>query len=205
MEAGAHLVSILDAGEFGGSEAIADFYAFDGVDRHHGASEIGRELAIDRCAPARGHAFGDDLDNRANGIAGLAEAIKVGFPAFRGFGVGAEEWIAIDFCPIVSIDAAKVWLGHDYDRATAIQARRFLFALWNSFQDRYGSDPYGPLNGLFQDRSKKDPELARLLGHMAPADPVWDRAFRPKALEILESLSQTRDFVAQLAEETHDK
>ena len=63
--ADADLVGILLAGQLGRSHARADLDALDGVDAHHGSGEILVELAVDRRAPAGGHAFGHHLDHGA--------------------------------------------------------------------------------------------------------------------------------------------
>ncbi len=99
---------------------------------------------------------------------------------------------SLDFCPITTPESARVWLGRDYDPSIASEAKRLLLSLWIALQERYTGLPDGPLNGLFQERSKTDPDLARLLSKMTPTDPAWDTAFRPKALAILEALPETR-------------
>ncbi len=75
--AGAHLVGVLLAGQLGGGEAVADLDALDGVDAHQRGGDLGVELAVDRRAPAGGHALGDDLDHRADRGAGLADRVEI--------------------------------------------------------------------------------------------------------------------------------
>ena len=90
----AHLVGVLLAGKFGRGEAVADLDPFDGVDPHQRGGEFRIELAVDRRAPARGHALGDNLDHRADRGAGLADVVEIVGEARGGGGVGGEERIS---------------------------------------------------------------------------------------------------------------
>src|SRR6185437_14048957 len=112
----AHLVRVLGAGESGGGEAGADLDRFHGVDTHHRAREIGIELAVDRIAPADGHTFGDDLDQRADRIAGFAHAVEEALPLLRHLAVGAPEGIILDCAPL-PFRAIDLMRPHLHERA----------------------------------------------------------------------------------------
>ena len=119
-----HLVGVFLAGQFGGAKAGADLDALDRVDAHQRRGEIGIELGVDRRAEPRRHAFGDDLDHRADRRAALADAVEIVLEERGLVLVRAEERIARDLVPVpfVAIDlvrahlhqrAAHVHAGHD--------------------------------------------------------------------------------------------
>ena len=123
-----HLVGVLLARERGGGKARADLDALDRVDAHQRAGEIAVELAVDRRAEARRHAFGHHLDDGADRRALLAHAVEKVGEARRRLGVGTEERIVLDLGPIPAraIDrrASPIWIsarahveaGHDLAR-----------------------------------------------------------------------------------------
>ena len=61
--------------------------------------EVRIELAVDRRTPSGRHAFGDDLDDRADRRAGLAHAVEVVFPVRGGLRVGTEERVVARLPP----------------------------------------------------------------------------------------------------------
>ncbi len=79
--------------------AGADLDALHRVDAHHGAGEVLVELAVDRRAPAGGHALGHHLDHGADRGAGLAHLVEVGRPGVDDAGVGREEGVVVDLAP----------------------------------------------------------------------------------------------------------
>ena len=95
-----HLVGIRLAAERGGRESIADLHALHRIDAHQCARQIGIELAVDRRAEPRRHAFGDHLDHRAAGGAGFADLAEILFPLPSGDRVGAEERVALHLRPV---------------------------------------------------------------------------------------------------------
>ncbi len=98
--ADADLVGVFLAGQLGGGHAGADLDALHRVDAHHGAGEVLIELAVDRRAPAGRHALGNDLDDGADGGAGLAYAVEIVGPGDRGCRIGAEERVGVDGLPV---------------------------------------------------------------------------------------------------------
>ena len=61
-----HVFGVLLAGEFRRAKAGADLDALDRIDAHEGRRDVGIELGVDRRTEPRRHAFGHDLDNRAD-------------------------------------------------------------------------------------------------------------------------------------------
>ena len=121
----AHLVGIVLAAHRRGGKAVADLDALDRVDAHQRAGQIAVELGVDRRAEARRHAFGHDLDHRAEGRAGLAHAVEIVLEELGLLGVRAEERIVADLVPVPA-RAVDLVRAHLHQRAAHDQARHDL-------------------------------------------------------------------------------
>src|SRR5258706_3683701 len=88
-----HLVAVLASLLPDGLEAGADLHAFDRIDRHHRARDIGVEPAIDRLAPAHRHALRDHVDARTARVAALAQLVHEVFQLLHDLAVRREERI----------------------------------------------------------------------------------------------------------------
>src|SRR5208283_4815484 len=89
------LIAMFGTALFHGLEARADFHAFDGIDSHHGAREVGIEPPEHRLTQARRHALGNDGDARADGIARLAQSPDELLEFRDAARIGTKKWIRI--------------------------------------------------------------------------------------------------------------
>ena len=112
-----HFVGVVLAGQFGGSEASADLDALDRVDPHQCTGKIAIELAVDRSTETRWDAFGNDLDDRADRGAFLADAIEIVRKASRRLGIRTKERIAFDLGPVPGAPVDLVRSDLDQGRA----------------------------------------------------------------------------------------
>src|SRR5208282_6872852 len=72
----------------------------DGVDPHQRSGKFRIELAIDRCAPACRDALSDNLYDRADRGARLADIVEIIRKSLGGGGVRTEERVPADLIPI---------------------------------------------------------------------------------------------------------
>src|SRR5579871_526120 len=96
----AHLIAVLFPAELGRAEAGADFDAFDGIDAHQRRGEVTVELAVDRRAEAGRDTFSDDLDDRPDRRAFLAQVVEIIAKHCSQLGIGTEERILVDLVPV---------------------------------------------------------------------------------------------------------
>ena len=95
-----HLIGVVLTGQGGGGEALADFDALHGVDRHQRAGQIGVELAVNRRAQTGRHPVRHQFDHRADGGSGLTDRGQHRFPFAGRHGIGAEERIVVHRVPV---------------------------------------------------------------------------------------------------------
>src|SRR5690606_3631720 len=81
-----------------GAEAVAEFHAFDRLDAHEGPSQPRVEAAVpvDVAAQAGRQPVGDDFDDSAEGVAGLAGVVYFGDHAGAGLRVEAAHRVGVD-------------------------------------------------------------------------------------------------------------
>ena len=93
-------VGVFFSGELRCAHASTDLYALHRIDAHHRGGEILVQLGVYRGSKARGNAFGDHFDDRADGGTGFSHLIKILPPMYRRCGIGTEELVGIDRIPI---------------------------------------------------------------------------------------------------------
>src|SRR5690242_11244549 len=96
----AHLIGVSDAAHGCGRTSIADLDAFDGIDAHEGRRQVAIKLGINRRTDSGWHAFGNDLDHRTAGRAGLAHAVEILLEELRLFRVRTEEGVLAHLVPV---------------------------------------------------------------------------------------------------------
>ena len=109
-----HLVGVFHASQSRRFHARADLDALDRVDRHQRGREIRVELAVDRSAQPGGHAARRHLHLGADGIARLADVLKMALPLRDRLRVGDPEIVAVDRLPVeaLAVDPEIAHPGH---------------------------------------------------------------------------------------------
>src|SRR5271166_2208014 len=149
----AHLVRVPFAGEFCRSEAVADLDPLDGVDPHQRSGKFRIELAVDRRAPACRDALSDNLNDRADRGARLADIVEIVRKSRGGGGVRTEERVPADLVPIPARPVDPQFSDLHQRPANTYGGRHFTC-------DRAGGDSRGRL-------TRRGPAAAAII-----ADPV---------------------------------
>ena len=98
-----HFVAVLGTTHAGHGHAVADLDALDGVDAHQRVRDVRIQAVEYRFTQTRRQAPGLNLDAGTDGIAFAAHAIDQRFELCDARGIGHEERIAVDRCPIHSV------------------------------------------------------------------------------------------------------
>src|SRR5690606_37849878 len=141
-----------------GAEAVAEFHAFDRLDAHEGPSQPRVEAAVpvDVAAQAGRQPVGDDFDDSAEGVAGLAGVVYFGDHAGAGLRVEAAHRVGVDAGEVLrGGDGGVVGDGdaaHRHDVADDFHAERLAEELAGDFTQ---GDARGGLAGAgaLQDRA----------------------------------------------------
>src|SRR5258707_1175370 len=132
------VVVIADHHDSSGGKSRADLNTLDGIDAHQSRGEITVELAVNRRTETNGYAFRDNLDDRSDGGAALANVVEVALEELCLLRIRTEERVALDLVPVPprALDAVFAHL----DQRAAYRKARHDFA-----RDRARSNPHGGL------------------------------------------------------------
>src|SRR5258707_4919722 len=96
----ADLIGILFAAQRRRGKSRADLNTLDGIDAHQSRGEIAVELAVNRRTETNGYAFRDNLDDRTDEGAALANVVEVALEELCVLRIRQRERVALDAVPV---------------------------------------------------------------------------------------------------------